>query len=225
MQCLTDSVAWERETSQIGIIQSCINHYSYKDYLEIGVQDGTTFFSLDVQTRTAVEPEITPRFALNKLVFEEMVRLRNVQFPWTQIFRMKSDEFFAKVVKEINPTYDVIFVDGYHEREQVVRDIKNALNILEPSGTIFVHDTNPLSKEEANPLTPLINQWTGDVWRGIIDIRCELENIELFTIPIPYGLTVIRKEELPSVKLDEKYKNYTYEEFDQERDYLLNIKR
>ena len=224
MQNLAEYQIWEREKSQIPIIQFCINKNSYKKYLEIGVQDGTTFFSLDVENRTAVEPEITPRFALNKLVFEETTRLTHRGFPWTRVFNNKSDAFF-EVNKEAKETYDIIFVDGFHELEQVARDIKNSLAVLEDGGTIFVHDTNPQSKEEANPLNPLIPQWTGDVWRGIIDIRCELENIELLTIPIPYGLTVIRKSEIPLVKLEVRYKEYTYEQFDKERDFILNIQR
>lgn len=224
MQTMSEYPLWSVETSQIAVIQSCITQLGYKHYLEIGVKDGTTFFSLHVENRTAVEPEITPLFAMNKLVFEEMTRLTHRGFPWTKVFNNTSDAFF-ELNKEMKETYDVIFIDGFHEREQAVRDIKNSLAILKKGGTIFVHDTNPQSKEEANPLTPVIAQWTGDVWRGIIDIRCEIANLNVFTIPVTYGLTVLQKTEKLVELLDPKYKEYTYEQFDKERDYILNIRR
>ena len=54
-------------------------------------------------------------------------------------FKLTSDDFFAKN-KE---TFDIIFIDGLHESEQVERDINNSLLCLNQGGYIVCHDINP----------------------------------------------------------------------------------
>lgn len=57
---------------------------------------------------------------------------------------MNSDNFFKKY-----PTkkYDIIFIDGLHESEQVSKDIHNSVNALNERGVIIIHDYNPETKE------------------------------------------------------------------------------
>ncbi len=57
--------------------------------------------------------------------------------------RMTSDEFFATNDRH----FDVIFVDGLHESEQVLKDVSAALDILNPNGFVFMHDCNPRFQE------------------------------------------------------------------------------
>jgi hypothetical protein len=62
-------------------------------------------------------------------------------------FKMTSDEFFAKRIKNDILTdkikFDVIFIDGLHLAEQVDRDIVNSLNFIKDDGFIVLHDCSP----------------------------------------------------------------------------------
>ena len=46
--------------------------------------------------------------------------------------KMTSDEFFYNN----NDKFDIIFIDGLHQYEQVIKDVKNSLNCLTKNGII-----------------------------------------------------------------------------------------
>ena len=52
---------------------------------------------------------------------------------------MTSDEFFS----QNKETFDLIFIDGLHIHEQVLKDIDNSLNVLNENGVILLHDCLP----------------------------------------------------------------------------------
>jgi hypothetical protein len=74
---------------------------SAKSYLEIGVSGGENFQKIRCENKVGVDPEPTS--------------------PAT-IF-LPSDDFF----KQNKETFDVIFIDGLHHSDQVLRDINNSL--------------------------------------------------------------------------------------------------
>lgn len=109
--------------------------------------------------------------------------------------RMTSDDFFI----HNNKTFDLIFIDGLHMYDQVMRDIKNSLASLNDAGIIAMHDTLPV--HESSQIVPLSaaqkhpdfkGGWLGDVWKAVVDIR-QSRSIDVCTIPIPCGLTLIKK--------------------------------
>jgi predicted O-methyltransferase YrrM len=61
--------------------------------------------------------------------------------------------------------FDIVFIDGLHISEQVVMDIQNSLDVLNPKGTIVMHDCLPIN-EAAQSRERLGDHWNGDVWKA-----------------------------------------------------------
>lgn len=153
------------------IINFLIKEYGYKRYLEIGVEDGHSIYQVNCETVHGVDPASTHA-----------------------TFKLESDEFFNMIKPEIK--YDIIFVDGLHVEEQVDRDIQNALNHLLPDGVIVVHDCNPPSEwhqrsyEEA--LKNGCRQWNGTVWRSIVKLRANRQDLQIRVVNTDWGCGLIR---------------------------------
>lgn len=141
-----------------------------ESYLEIGLAAGQTFQRLIPHCKKlrGVDPA-PPRLS-------ELPRK-------CELFAMSSNEYFR-----LHPgdTYDLVFVDGLHEHQQVLRDIRNCLSCLKPNGLIAVHDTFPTTPAMTDP-----NQ-CGDTYKAMVELRAD-RSLELLTLPITYGLTLIRK--------------------------------
>ncbi len=67
---------------------------------------------------------------------------RRVLAEW-EMHQMTSDAFFATNTSK----FDLIFIDGLHTSDQVIKDIFNALAALAKNGVIAVHDCNPMTEE------------------------------------------------------------------------------
>lgn len=184
------------------IINSLIQKHNYKSYLEIGVntpaQPGYNWPQIKVDLKHGVDPEVDTTF------------------------KMTSDEFFEK---HISQKYDFIFVDGLHVFEQCYRDIINALNHLNDNGTIMAHDTSPSSEISQRPIRESDN-WNGDVWKAILKLRLENENLEIVTVDTDEGCSLIRrgKQKILNPKADVNSEDlYNYEVFQHNRRKILNM--
>ena len=131
-------------------------------YLEIGVWEGRTFAGLAdlIPDRVGVDPDPRARATV----------------------RQTSDEYFAALVEGPCEPFDLVFVDGLHERRQVVRDVRNAIEVSAPHGVVVVHDCNPPDERSVRVPTSdderrsfQTSLWCGDVWRGWLDLRVDLE--------------------------------------------------
>lgn len=132
--------------TRLEILNHLALRFGYTRYLEIGVAGGATFRNITVARKTGVDPEWR---LWNALRFE--------------IKKTTSDRFFARNTK----TFDLILVDGLHHAPQAFKDIRNALAVLAPGGSILVHDCLPESYEQQ--LVPRVAvSWTGDVWRAFL---------------------------------------------------------
>eukprot|EP01034_Spumella_vulgaris_P005623 gene5623-7181_t len=94
---------------------------------------------------------------------------------------MTSDDFFAQNTE----FFDVIFVDGLHEANQVFRDVTNALKWLNPGGAIVMHDCNPRSFAIQNGAYGEDKSipWTGDTWKAAVTLRL-IPDIEIVIVDI-----------------------------------------
>jgi TPP-dependent indolepyruvate ferredoxin oxidoreductase alpha subunit len=152
--------------SRSNLINYLVSLYGYKSYLEIGVNEGVNFESVNAAYKVGVDPADT----YDKITYN-----------------VTSDEFF-----EINKeTFDIIFIDGSHLSEQVIKDIENSLNILNPTGTIVMHDCIP-TVEEAQLRERVYDHWNGDVWKAFAYYR-QNPNLTMFTIDTDQGLGIIKK--------------------------------
>lgn len=104
-----------------------------------------------------------------------------------RIHPILSDEFFATVPG----TFDLVFIDGDHDRGQVKRDLYNALSRLNAGGVVVVHDVDPPDWfHQVCPRRPDAVCWTGQNWRPWVELRAARPN-ESYTVDADYGLGIV----------------------------------
>jgi len=149
-------------------------------YLEIGVEYGYTYSNTHFFVKTGVDPD--PKCS------------------YPNIEKCLSDEFFLKgkgkdLGKDLTlgkiedkDKYDVIFIDGMHHSENVLRDFNNSVNVLSKGGFLFLDDILPLNYNEQlkiprlhhyeNGILKYGEEWTGDVWKFVYHLLTKYsENI------------------------------------------------
>lgn len=175
------------------IIQLLIDKTKARSYLEIGVSGGENFQKIRCENKVGVDPELTS--------------------PAT-IF-LTSDDFF----EQNKETFDVIFVDGLHHSDQVLRDINNSLEVLNDGGYIICHDMNP-EKEEHQIIPFRGGIWNGDCWKAFVQLRQERNDLEMFAVNTDYGCGVIHKGQQVPLKIAEEI---NFQSFNQNRKEWLNL--
>lgn len=181
--------------SRIDVINRLIESRGYKSYLEVGVEFGQCFNSINIENKTGVDPDISSAATV----------------------KMTSDEFFATIAPDVK--YDIIFIDGLHEYEQCYRDIVNATKHLNKGGIILCHDMNPLSETwiDCRPNAP----WTGDVYKSLIRFRAEHRDFSSCLLyDTDYGIGVIMEGVGTKVECD--LTKLTYNEWENNKQYLMN---
>jgi len=99
------------------LINYLIEKFNYKTYLEIGVDSGTCFSNVIVIDKVSVDPAI--------------------EYSWAQpTFKMTSDEFFANN----NLKFDIIFIDGNHDKKYVLEDAVLCFKKLKLGGWMIFDD-------------------------------------------------------------------------------------
>lgn len=107
--------------SRTDVINYFIKQRNYKTYLEIGVREGDNFVNVECEEKIGVDPS-----------FEKM---RECVKPYC--IHTTSDTFFENIGDQL---FDIIFIDGDHTYEQVVKDIANSLKHLSVNGVVVMHD-------------------------------------------------------------------------------------
>ena len=169
------------------IINLLIQKYGYARYLEIGLHMGDTFDRVTAKHRESVDP----------------VSLRAT-------WKMTSDEFF----KVNQHKFDIIFIDGNHECQQVLRDMTNARRCLLPGGTIVMHDCSPPNRHHESL------SLCGTVWRAWAEWRMAEPNLYMIVVDADYGCGIIREGEqrlFPHIEL------LDYSFLERHRQELLNL--
>ena len=212
---------------RVRIIQEIINSIKAKTYLEIGVQNGSTFLRIRAPKKIAIDPSI--KISMKAKSFFLIYNPKNL---FNHYFEITSDDFFLNYKEVLSENkIDVAFIDGLHTFEQSLKDILNCLEYLNEKGIIVMHDCSPrsetigsavMSREEAfNP------DWSGDVWKTIAYLRNNRNDLNVFVLNCDYGLGIITRGK-PEYLLDyspEELKNLNYEDFQKDRVKILNLKK
>lgn len=183
------------------IINLLIDKHHYKSYLEIGVRNPKdNFDKINIQYKAGVDPGYeSPRFSSD--------------------YRMTSDDFFA----QNKQTFDIIFIDGLHESEQVYKDVLNSLACLNKNGTIVCHDMKPLTEQSQifpdprDKLGPI--SWNGDCWKAWIKLRSTRDDLKMYVVDTDHGVGIItrgRQELCENI-------SYEWDEFKANQPGLLNL--
>ena len=151
------------------IINQLVSKNGYTRYLEIGVQDANSNYNkIQVEYKQAVDP--MPRNLVH--------------------FRGTSDEYFAQLPPE--NMFDIIFIDGLHHSDQVLRDIDNSLSHLSEGGTIVVHDCLPENQQQQLRFDNG-GAWTGDVWKAIVEFKTKRSDLKIRVIDHDWGCGIITR--------------------------------
>jgi hypothetical protein len=188
-----------------------INHVSNPDdtYLEIGVETGYTFNNVHFLNKTGVDP--LPHFESEHLVVKT------------------SDDYFLQNINtenNKNTKFDIVFIDGLHQSEQVAKDINNSIKFLNENGKVLLDDIIPLNYDEQlkvplkhevrNGILKTFVPWTGDVWKTLYHILFFYsQHIDFqYFYNMNYRAVAVLKIksffEIPESELD-IINNYTYE--------------
>ena len=179
------------------IINALIQKYEYKSYLEVGTQDPASNFDLiNAKCKVSVDP-----------------------FPRGEVtFVGTSDEYFESI--DDSSKFDIIFIDGLHHSDQVLKDIKNSLNHLSDNGIIVCHDCLPTS-EKMQERDDNGGEWTGDVWKAIAELRVETIDLDIKVVDTDYGCGIISRGTNIPYETTDNYKSYYHYSMNKWR--MLNV--
>jgi hypothetical protein len=158
------------------IIKSIINEYKGREtiYLEYGVRDGGNFIEMSNIVKKAYGVD---------MIIKDNIRVNNN----IELYEMMTNEFRDKRLpwKE---NMDVVFIDADHSSLSVISDFNGVYMKVNKGGYIILHDTYPCNEELLSPggcndcyKTPM---YLKNVYR---------DNIEILTLPLNPGLTIVRK--------------------------------
>ena len=179
------------------IINILIKKNNYKSYLEVGTQDpNSNFNKIEIENKVSIDP-----------------------FPRGEVtFVGTSDEYFQSILEDVK--FDIIFIDGLHHDDQVLRDIENSLNHLSDIGIIVCHDCLPITEhmQERNDHGGV---WLGDVWKAIAKLRVERIDLDIKVVDTDLGCGLIKSGTNIPYITNENYLIYSY--YDLHKWALMNI--
>jgi hypothetical protein len=211
------------------VIQKIIDKKKATRYLEIGVNNGDSFFPIEIAHKVGVDPS----FAFSPERKLEWVS-KNPCNGTAEYIDATSDAFFANTPIE---KFDVAFIDGLHTYEQSLQDVLNTLDHLNENGVIVMHDCKPPHVPAACPAPSLqaaidLNVpgwdgiWCGDVWKAICDLRSNRKDLRVFVLDCDFGLGIVMKGK-PDIDLNltkEALGKMTYADIENGKENFLNLK-
>ncbi len=174
---------WEASNGErIEIINNLIKKCSGENYLEIGCDKDIVFNAIKCKNKVGVDPNSGGNI------------------------RDTSDNFFLKNKKN----FDVIFIDGLHTFDQILKDFHNSFKFLNTGGYIVMHDLIPRNWLEEH-VPRISNNWCGDVWK-ISFLLNNIKDHDYSLILTDFGLGVFKKnhEDLSMNEIDIQNKNFDF---------------
>lgn len=199
------------------------------------------FYRIKAPKKIAVDPQFlfAGRSKLRKNRLVNSLFYGNHEY----FYEETSDGFFSKHKQLFNTEkVDVALIDGLHTYAQVYIDIMNTLEILSPNGVMIIDDCNPPSAVVETPVVNSIKEvwekakkgelpgwagrWTGDVWKALVRLQSEREDLNIVTLDVDYGMAIItRGKNQNKVNFTlEQIKNFTYADLEKNRVQWLNLK-
>jgi hypothetical protein len=149
------------------------------------------------------------------------------------VVALTSDDFFgqhnlAEVFDGV--PLDLVFIDGMHLFEYVLRDLINVGRWATPTTTVLLHDCYPISAETATR-EHVTFLWTGDVWKIVLCLKEACPDVDIHVVDAPpAGLGIVRHlDPVASARLEHRYDelvdrfvNLEYSTLDRDKAGLLN---
>jgi len=164
------------EEPYLKVLSRLHHEFNPQFYFEIGVRHGC---SLGLAQCPALGidpvPEITQPLGSN-----------------TRILEMTSDNFFCGPAKyEIIEPPDLVFIDGMHLFEFVLRDFMHVERYSAHTSMVIIDDIFPNHPAQADR-TRRTRVWTGDVWKIVFCLRQYRPDLQLLSLDAsPTGLLLV----------------------------------
>lgn len=156
-------ITFDTTKTRTDLINAIATKIGAKKYLEIGCSTDVNFINVNVPYKIGVDPAAGGTH------------------------RMTSDEYFSNHDEK----FDLIFVDGLHHANQVLVDIDNSINALNPGGVIVMHDCLPTTEYmQTIPMPPGISDWTGDVWKAAFFLH-DSKQFDVSIVNIDWGCGIV----------------------------------
>jgi hypothetical protein len=193
----------------LNLLNALHEHLTPRTYLEVGTETGASLALAGCDTIA-----VDPKFRLNGNATGDRKR--------TFFFQMPSDVFFAteNVPRLLGRPLDMVFLDGMHRFEFLLRDLIGAESACHSRSLILLHDCVPLNPRMALrkwlPGGPAEKEtagfWTGDVWKLLPILRKYRPELRIHVLDCPpTGLVAITHVDSTSRILADAY----YEIIDQ----------
>lgn len=177
------------------IINLLTQKNQYQSYLEIGLDDPSSNYNLII---TPNKESVDPYFP------DTLDKVRVA--PPELTYHMTSDEMFAHMDKD--KKYDIVFIDGLHERYQVYKDFINAFNHLNVGGAIVLHDMLPYGEEFAHFPRDTDGMWWGTSWQAVPELKAHY-GFNIDVVDTDCGVGVFIKKYDCSMELN-NYNGFEY---------------
>lgn len=127
----------------------------------------------------------------------------------TTFLNLSTDEF-ANALGSHPILIDLLFIDADHSKESVLSDFWNFFPYVKDDGVILLHDTYPKNQHYTD------KGLCGDAYRAIDQLKEHSSEFELMTVPIPPGLTIVRKRkrQVPWIDLSQTTSELNSDNFD-----------
>jgi hypothetical protein len=182
-------------TVQVNIINHFIRKYNYKSYLEVGT--GTshgTFPYIQIEYKEGIDI-LENEHSTNEY----------------KLLRIDSDTYFNNLTTDT--IFDIIHIDGNHEKGQVRKDILNSLNHLSNNGTIVCHDVEPVCQTDLN------RSVCYNAWEAFAEFRATNKDLYMYVIKNSNcGIIQRGHQQLWTKKLESGW-NY----YDENKTTMMNI--
>jgi hypothetical protein len=89
--------------------------------------------------------------------------------------------------------FDIVFVDACHEYECSLRDIYDAINLVNDHGIIVLHDCLPDSEALCTPYRGDLEDWYGVTYKAYLDVLTARNDLWYCTVDADYGCGMIRR--------------------------------
>ncbi len=175
------------------VVQRVLELFENPSYLEIGVNKGNTFNSVQAAEKVAVDP---------KFLFDHEAVA--AELPGTSFHETTSDDYFASIATR-ETEFDVIYLDGLHTSEQTIRDLVNSISFLNSQGIIIIDDVFPSSYSASlhdRAATRILlkstgdgsGAWMGDVYRLVFFVESFCQQFSYGTVNNNHGQLIMWRE-------------------------------
>jgi hypothetical protein len=157
-------------------------------YIEFGVRWGDNFYDISLLNKNGTNIGVD----INLMYMDKVIPVLDNQNINYKFYEMSTDKFCNTLLPELIP--DIVFIDADHKADTVIQDFEYTFKHLSINGYIILHDTYPCSPEFLDK-NASYDCYKTPLYIKEKYIKNRLNKLELLTLPLNPGVSIIRKLE------------------------------